>query len=107
LQLNGPELEENPSPSTLQRLAGNLNLSFYPIEGQSLMLECPELAMSSGSACTSADPRPSHVLEAIGLSVEQSRSSLRFGFGRTNSLEEVDKAAEMLIQAARKLRKLL
>lgn len=106
-QLNGPALQACGSPTELLRLAGNLNLSFYPIEGQSLMLECPELAMSSGSACTSADPRPSHVLEAIGLSVEQSRSSLRFGFGRTNSIAEVDKAAEMLVRAARKLRKLL
>ena len=102
LQLNGPQLNFSGA-----RLAGNLNLCFYPIEGQSLMLEMPSVAMSSGSACTSADPRPSHVLEAIGLSVEESRSSLRFGIGRTNTEQEIDRAAEMLIAAVHKLRKLL
>ena len=111
LQLNGPQLpaidQLQSSDFELNRLAGNLNLCFYPIEGQSLMLELPSLAMSSGSACTSADPRPSHVLEAIGLSVEQSRSSLRFGIGRTNTAQEIDLACEMLIEAAHKLRKLL
>ena len=106
LQLNGPQLESKVN-RPLGRLAGNLNLCFYPIEGQSLMLELPEVAMSSGSACTSADPRPSHVLEAIGLTVEQSRSSLRFGIGRTNTEEEIDRAAEMLIAADHKLRQLL
>ncbi len=111
LQINGPRMpataEMHISDHELSRLAGNLNLCFYPIEGQSLMLELPTVAMSSGSACTSADPRPSHVLEAIGLSVEHSRSSLRFGVGRTNTEQEIDLAAEMLIAAARKLRKLL
>ena len=107
VQLNGPELQ-NPDLSTgWTRLAGNLNLCFYPIEGQSLMLEIPGLAMSSGSACTSADPRPSHVLEAIGLSVEESRSSLRFGIGRFNTEHEIDVAADLLVTAAHKLRKLL
>ncbi len=69
------------------------------------MLETPLLAMSSGSACTSADPRPSHVLEAIGRSVEESRSSLRFGIGRYNTSDEIQRAAELLIEAERKLRK--
>jgi cysteine desulfurase len=107
VRLNGPRLEIGNDPSELKRLAGNLNLCFYPIEGQSLMLEVAEVAMSSGSACTSADPRPSHVLEAIGLSVEESRSSLRFGIGRTNTEQEIDSAAELLVAAAHKLRKLL
>ncbi len=107
LQLNGPTLAIPPSPQQLVRLAGNLNLNFYPLEGQSLMLECPELAMSSGSACSSADPQPSHVLAAIGLNIEESRSSLRIGVGRYNTREEVELAAEMLLQAAQKLRKLL
>ena len=71
------------------------------------MLEIPSLAMSSGSACTSADPQPSHVLEAIGLSVEESRSSLRFGIGRFNTEPEIDTATELLLAAAHKLRKLL
>ncbi len=107
LQLNGPPLVLPASSRELKRLAGNLNLCFYPIEGQSLMLACPELAMSSGSACTSAEPRPSHVLDAIGLSIEQSRSSLRIGIGRYNSPADIDQAADMLLQAAEKLRKLL
>ena len=102
--LNGPCLS---NASNASRLAGNLNVCFYPIEGQSLMLEMPEVAMSSGSACTSADPRPSHVLEAIGLSVEQSRSSLRMGVGRFNTEEEIDRVAVQLIAAMHKLRKLL
>ena len=117
IQLNGPCLQrpclQRPGlqmpegSSDLTRLAGNLNLCFYPIEGQSLMLEIPSVAMSSGSACTSADPQPSHVLEAIGLSVEESRSSLRFGLGRFNTEQEIDTATELLITAAHKLRKLL
>ena len=107
IQLNGPKLQAPERPGSWTRLAGNLNLCFYPIEGQSLMLEIPGLAMSSGSACTSADPRPSHVLEAIGLSVEESRSSLRFGIGRFNTEHEIDAVAELLVAAAHKLRKLL
>jgi cysteine desulfurase len=107
VQLNGPRLRYPERSSDWMRLAGNLNLCFFPIEGQSLMLEIPGVAMSSGSACTSADPRPSHVLEAIGLSVEESRSSLRFGIGRFNSKHEIDYTAELLVAAAHKLRKLL
>ena len=107
VQLNGPELPIPDLSTGWMRLAGNLNLCFYPIEGQSLMLEIPGLAMSSGSACTSADPRPSHVLEAIGLSVEESRSSLRFGIGRFNTEHEIDIAVDLLVAAAHKLRKLL
>jgi cysteine desulfurase len=107
IQLNGPKLQKLGRSGDLTRLSGNLNLCFYPIEGQSLMLEIPSVAMSSGSACTSADPRPSHVLEAIGLSVEESRSSLRFGIGRFNTEHEIDSAAELLILASHKLRKLL
>lgn len=107
VRLNGPSLQIPTRPEDWTRLASNLNLSFFPVEGQSLMLETPGIAMSSGSACTSADPRPSHVLEAIGLSVEESRSSLRIGIGRFNSEQEIDIAAELLIAAAHKLRKLL
>ena len=107
IQLNGPNLTTPTNASNPERLAGNLNVCFYPIEGQSLMLEMPSVAMSSGSACTSADPQPSHVLEAIGLSVEHSRSSLRMGIGRFNREEEIDRVAELLIAAMHKLRKLL
>lgn len=108
LSLNGPSLSvEADETSPLCRLPGNLNCSFYPIEGQSLMLACSRLAVSSGSACTSAEPSSSHVLAALGLSEERSRSSLRFGIGRQTTTEEVDQAADWLIEAVEKLRKLL
>ncbi len=100
LQLNGPALEYG-EPN--HRLAGNLNCCFYPFEGQSLMLATPQLAVSSGSACTSANPSPSHVLQAVGRSEEESRSSLRFGIGRFNSEDQVDRAAELLADAVARL----
>jgi cysteine desulfurase len=102
LVLNGPSLE---APG--KRLGLNLNCQFPNVEGQSLMLEIPELAVSSGSACTSADPHPSHVLAAIGLSEDQARCSLRFGVGRFNQIHEIDRAIDQLSQAYRRLRRLL
>ncbi len=100
LVLNGPKLEtENP----MSRLINNLNVCFPKVEGQSLMLEVPDLAVSSGSACTSAEPYPSHVLLGIGLSVDQARSSLRFGLGRFNTESEIRQAAEWLGEAHQKL----
>ncbi len=98
VELNGPTLS-NPS----WRLPGNLNCTFYPLEGQSLMQATPELAVSSGSACTSAEPSPSHVLLALGLSEDQARSSLRFGVGRFNTEADIDLASEWLAEAAGKL----
>jgi cysteine desulfurase len=85
-------------------LIGNLNLLFPGVEGQSLMLRCPDLACSSGSACTSAQPRPSHVLTALGLDDDQARCCLRLGIGRTNTIEEIEQAAQWLIDAYRSLR---
>jgi len=96
--LNGPALD---SPSRLTR---NLNCHWNHVEGQSLMLACPDLCISSGSACTSANPAPSHVLQAIGLSVEQARCSLRFGLGRFNEPHEIESAAAVLVDAYKKLR---
>ncbi len=107
VQLNGPVLTDESGMPSGQRLAGNLNVCFAPVEGQSLMMLLPHVAMSSGSACTTTDPRPSHVLEALGLSVEQTRSSLRFGFGRYNTERDIDAAAQGLIDACLELRKLL
>lgn len=115
LLLNGPAINaSNATPEnsdfesrSLLRLAGNLNCCFYPVEGQSLMLALPELAVSSGSACTSANPSPSHVLQAIGLSEEESRSSLRFGIGRFNTQTEIDQAASWLAESHEQLRKLI
>jgi cysteine desulfurase len=109
LLVNGPSWAD-PSPQSSsgevnqdQRLAGNLNVCFPKVEGQSLMLETPSLALSSGSACTSTDPTSSHVLRAIGRTEDQSRASLRLGIGRFNTFEEMESAADLLIRAYRKL----
>lgn len=92
LSRNGPTLEPN-------LLSNNLNVCFPKVDGQSLMLQTPDLAVSSGSACTSAEPHPSHVLLALGLSEDQSRASLRFGLGRFNTEEEIRQAAKLLGRA--------
>lgn len=89
-----------------QRLAGNLNISINFVEGESLIMSLKDLAVSSGSACTSASLEPSYVLRALGLSDELAHSSLRFSFGRFTTDEEVDYAAEQLKTAVTKLREL-
>ncbi len=101
LQLNGPHF--NSSPRNVRRLAGNLNVCFPRVEGQSLMLALPQLAVSSGSACTSAEPHPSHVLRAIGLSEDEARCSLRFGIGRFNTEVEIRMVANWIGNVHRKL----
>ena len=98
VRLNGPKLDD---PSL--RLANNLNVEFPGVEGQSLMLRVPSLALSSGSACTSAEPHPSHVLLSLGLSEDAARSSLRFGLGRSTTVEEIDQAVELLATAYNEL----
>ena len=72
------------------RLPGNLNVSFDYVDGETLLANLKDIALSSGSACTSANPEPSHVLRALGLSEETVRGSVRFGLGRFNTAEEVD-----------------
>ena len=90
ITLNGPALDR---PNL--RLAGNLNLSFGYVEGQALLLDMQDrLAVSSGSACTSANPQPSHVLRALGLSDDAVRASLRFGLGRYSTADDVESAIE-------------
>lgn len=89
-----------------QRVAGNLNISFAFVEGESLMMSLKDLAISSGSACTSASLEPSYVLRALGLSDELAHSSLRFTMGRFTTEEEVDYAIGQLRQAVEKLREL-
>tara|TARA_B110000444_G_C18850000_1_gene604792 strand:+ start:1325 stop:2539 length:1215 start_codon:yes stop_codon:yes gene_type:complete len=92
--------------SMQQRVAGNLNVSFSYVEGESLIMALKDLAVSSGSACTSASLEPSYVLRALGLDDEQAHSSIRFSFGRFSTEEEVDYAVLKVREAVLKLRNL-
>jgi cysteine desulfurase len=86
------------------RLAGNLNLSFAFVEGEALMMSMKDVAVSSGSACTSANPEPSHVLLAMGIGEELTRASIRFGLGRFNTEDEVAFTVEAVADAVARLR---
>jgi cysteine desulfurase len=87
-------------------LPGNLNMSFVYVEGESLLMGINDIAVSSGSACTSATLEPSYVLKALGLGDDVAHSSIRFGLGRFNTKEEVDYVADKLIDTVLKLREL-
>jgi cysteine desulfurase len=87
-------------------LPGNLNMSFVYVEGESLLMGINDIAVSSGSACTSATLEPSYVLKALGLGDEIAHSSIRFGLGRFNTRAEVDYVADKIIDVVRKLREL-
>lgn len=101
------DLEEvHINGSLEQRIPHNINISFAFVEGESLIMSLKDLAVSSGSACTSASLEPSYVLRALGLNDELAHSSLRFSFGRFTSEEEVDYALEQIHQAVNKLREL-
>jgi cysteine desulfurase len=89
-----------------QRVPGNLNVSFAFVEGESLLMSLKDLAVSSGSACTSASLEPSYVLRALGLNDELAHSSIRFSFGRFTTEEEVDYAVNQIQSAVGKLREL-
>ena len=89
-----------------ERLPGCSNLSFLCVEGESLIMGINDLAVSSGSACTSASLEPSHVLQSMGVGDELAHSSIRFGFGRFTTQEEVDHAVKVVITAVEKLREL-
>ena len=88
------------------RVAGNLNISFNFVEGESLMMALRDLAVSSGSACTSASLEPSYVLRAIGLNDELAHSSLRISLGRFTQEAEIDYAIGKIHEAVAKLREL-
>ncbi|HEY2015619.1 MAG TPA: IscS subfamily cysteine desulfurase [Bryobacteraceae bacterium] len=88
------------------RLPGNLNLSFAHVDGESLLMSLPDVALSTGSACSSATVEPSHVLRALGIGEELAHSSLRFGLGRFNTQEEVDYVAGRVAESVRRLRAL-
>jgi cysteine desulfurase len=88
------------------RLPGNLNISFNFVEGEGLMMAIKDVAVSSGSACTSASLEPSYVLRAMGLGDELAHSSIRFGLGRFNTEEEVDFVGELMVDKVNRLRDL-
>jgi cysteine desulfurase len=97
--LNGPLLSDI-------RLPGNLNGAFPLVNGEALMISIKTIAVSSGSACTSANPEPSHVLRALGLGEDLTRASLRFGIGRFNTEEEIDYAVSAVAENVHRLREL-
>jgi len=86
------------------RLAGNLNLSFAFVEGEGMMMALKDVAVSSGSACTSASLEPSHVLRACGVEEDLAHTSIRFGLGRFTTEEEVDHVAKLVVEKVKKLR---
>ena len=104
-QLDGLE-ELYVNGSLTQRVPHNLNLSFNYVEGESLIMALKDLAVSSGSACTSASFEPSYVLRALGRNDELAHSSIRFSFGRFTTEEEIDYAAAKVMEAVTKLREL-
>jgi cysteine desulfurase len=110
--VNGPPLPELAADGSLatadddRRLPGNLNLSFEGVEGEALLMGLKDVAVSSGSACTSATLRPSHVLQAIGVPDDLAHASIRFGLGRPNTGEEVDFTIGAVAAAVRRLRDL-
>jgi cysteine desulfurase len=101
-QLSDVTLNGHPT----QRLPGNLNLSFAHVKGEALLMSLKDVAVSSGSACTTASLEPSYVLKALGLEDELAHGSLRFGLGRFNTEEEVDEVIREVVRAVRYLRSL-
>ncbi|MDQ6663680.1 MAG: IscS subfamily cysteine desulfurase [Acidobacteriota bacterium] len=101
------ELDEVFINGTMEhRLPHNLNISFAYVEGESLLMGVNDIAVSSGSACTSATLEPSYVLKALGVGDDLAHTSIRFGIGRFNTEEEIDYTAERFIEVVRKLRDL-
>ena len=101
IYLNGPALEKEN-----ERYIGNINLSFAGIEGESMIMAIKDLAVSSGSACTSSSLEPSYVLHSLGVAEELSHTSIRFGIGRFTTEEEVDFAINLVRSKIQKLREL-
>src|SRR5438874_1678329 len=97
-------LELNGHPT--ERLPGNLNVSFAYVEGEALMMAIKNVAVSSGSACTSASLEPSYVLRACGVSEDLAHTSIRFGIGRFNTEDEVDYVGKYVVEQVRRLREM-
>jgi cysteine desulfurase len=95
IRLNGPSQD---------RLPGSLNLSFPGVEGEALMMAMRDVAVSSGSACSSANPEPSHVLLAMGIPEDMARASIRFGLGRFTTEDEIDYAVDVVSSTVERLR---
>src|SRR5882672_7987876 len=101
------ELDEVYINGTMEhRLPNNLNISFSYVEGESLLMGINDVAVSSGSACTSATLEPSYVLKALGVGEDLAHTSIRFGLGRFNTQEEVDYVIDKMVQVVTKLREL-
>jgi len=98
------EIYVNGHPT--ERLPGNLNVSFAYVEGESLLMGIHDIAVSSGSACTSATLEPSYVIRALGIDDELAHSSIRFGLGRFNTLEEVDYVTDRVSREVKRLREM-
>jgi cysteine desulfurase len=96
----------NGSMDKDRRLPGNLNISFAFVEGESLLMALKDVAVSSGSACTSASLEPSYVLRALGVGDELAHTSIRFGLGRFNTEAEVDYVIDIVVKSVEKLRSL-
>jgi len=95
-----PEVQLNGSKES--RIPGNINLSFPFLKGMSIINSMPDIAVSSGSACTSSSPSPSHVLKEIGVNKIDSNTSIRIGIGRFNTNEDIKVASNSIINAIRK-----
>jgi cysteine desulfurase len=112
VRLNGAPLPMTTDDGALHpgetewRLPGNLNISFAGVEGEALLMGLRDVALSSGSACTSASLRPSHVLKALGVPDDLAHSSLRFGLGRGNTEEEVDFTIGAIESTVKRLREM-
>ena len=89
-----------------ERLPNNLNVSFAFVEGESLMMGMKDVAVSSGSACTTASLEPSYVLRALGVGEDLAHTSIRFGLGRFTTLEEIDYTAEQIVKIVKRLREM-
>jgi cysteine desulfurase len=89
-----------------RRLPNNVNISFAYVEGESLLMGLKDIALSSGSACTSASLEPSYVLKALGVGSDLAHSSIRYGLGRFNTEEEVDYVVRHTVEIVNKLREM-
>jgi cysteine desulfurase len=99
-----PDAYLNGHPT--ERLPHNVNISYAYVEGESLLMGLKEIALSSGSACTSASLEPSYVLKSLGVGDELAHSSIRYGLGRFNTVEEVDYVIEHTVETVNRLREM-